>query len=193
MHADVDPQLVKADKKISDLKEDIRRLSGELNIKSSMLTALQEVAHEQSLQITSLMAALQDTVVGRGKRGPGCAPSPPHLSLSNRYSVLASDRDPDACTADTAAVAPSPPTGAVPAAPRLEESDLASNGAVAPSPPASGTPAAPCTDGSASSSLAPVDRSAAAAGPDHRLPSRTSASAARRRLLKEAVQRLPNF
>ncbi|KAL7401198.1 hypothetical protein ABVT39_024753 [Epinephelus coioides] len=87
MHTDVDPQLVKADKKISDLKEDIRRLS---------------------------------------------------------------------------------------AAPRLEESALTSNGAVAPSPPAGGTPAAPYTDGS---SLAPVDRSATAAGPDHRLPSRTSASA----------------
>ncbi|KAL7390780.1 hypothetical protein ABVT39_027641 [Epinephelus coioides] len=214
MHADVDPQLVKTDKKISDLKEDIRRLSGELNIKSSMLTALQEVAHEQSLQIASLTAALQDTVhwnpstwpppsssstlscrwswvevVGRGKRGPGCSASPPRLSLSNRYSALASDRDPDAGTADAAAAAPSPPTGAVPAAPRLEESASMSNGAVTPSPPAGGTPAAPCTDGSASSLLAPVDWSAAAAGPDHRLPSRTSASTARRRLLKEAVRR----
>ncbi|KAL7391387.1 hypothetical protein ABVT39_008655 [Epinephelus coioides] len=121
MHADVDPQLVKADKKISDLKEDICRLSGELHIKSSMLTALQEVAHEQSLQIASLTVALQDTVhwdpsawpppsssstpsrrwswvevVGRGKRGPGCATSPLRLSLSNRYNALTSDRDPDA-------------------------------------------------------------------------------------------------
>lgn len=123
------------------------------------------------------------------KRGPGCVASPPRLSLSNRYSALASDGDPDVGTADAAAAAPSPPTDAVPAAPRLEESASASNGAVAPSPPAGGTPAAPCTDGSASSSLAPVDRSAAAAGPDHRLPSRTSVSAARRRLLKEAVRR----
>ncbi|KAL7390654.1 hypothetical protein ABVT39_025097 [Epinephelus coioides] len=152
LHADVDPQLVKADKKISDLKEDIRWLSGELNIKSSMLTALQEVAHEQLLQITSLTAALQDTVhwdpsawpplsssstpsrrwswvevVGRGKRGPGCAASPPRLSLSNHYSTLASDGGPDAGTADAAAAAPSPPTSAVAAAPCLEESASASN------------------------------------------------------------------
>ncbi|KAL7384544.1 hypothetical protein ABVT39_004411 [Epinephelus coioides] len=215
MHANVDPQLVKANKKISDLKEDIRWLSGELNIKSSMLTALQEEAHEQSLQITSLTAALQDTVhwdtsawpppsssstpsrwwswvevVGRGKRAPGCAASPPRLSLSNRYSALASDGDPDAGSGGTGTAAPFPPTGAAPAAPRLEESALASNGAVAPSPLAGGTPAATCTDGSVSSSLAPiVGRSAAAAGPNHRLPSRTSASAARRRLLKEAVRR----
>ncbi|KAL7395649.1 hypothetical protein ABVT39_020810 [Epinephelus coioides] len=34
MHTDVDPQLVKVDKKIADLKEDIRWLSGELNDKS---------------------------------------------------------------------------------------------------------------------------------------------------------------
>ncbi|XP_049450867.1 testis-specific gene A8 protein-like [Epinephelus fuscoguttatus] len=213
MHGDVEPQLVKADKKISDLKEDIRQLSGELNNKSSMLTVLQEVAHEQSLQIASLTAALQDTVhldpsawpplsssstqshrwswvevVGRGKRAPGCAASPPRLSLSNRYSALASDGDPDAGTADNAAAAASPPTGAAPAAPHLEESASASNGAVAPSPPAGGTPAAPCMDGSASSSLAPVvDRSAAAAGPNHRLPCRASASATRRRPLKGAV------
>ncbi|KAL7381290.1 hypothetical protein ABVT39_003500 [Epinephelus coioides] len=87
-------------------------------------------------------------VVGRGKRAPGCAASPPRLSLSNPYSALASDGDPDTGSAGTG------------------------------------------TDGSASSSLAPVvDRSAAAAGPNHRLPSQTSASAARQRLLKEAVRR----
>ncbi|KAL7401502.1 hypothetical protein ABVT39_000621 [Epinephelus coioides] len=96
--------------------------------------------------------------------------------IPNRYSTLASDGDPDAGTADAAAAAPSPPTGAAPAAPHLEGSASASNGAVAPSPPTSGTPAAPCMDGSVSSSLAPV----VAAGPDHqhRLP----------RLLHEALK-----
>ncbi|KAL7403910.1 hypothetical protein ABVT39_006770 [Epinephelus coioides] len=62
MYPDVDPQLVEADKKIADLKADIRRLSGKLNDKSSMLTALQEVAHEQSLWIASLTVAPQNTV-----------------------------------------------------------------------------------------------------------------------------------
>ncbi|KAL7388201.1 hypothetical protein ABVT39_008792 [Epinephelus coioides] len=186
MHTNVDPQLVKADKKISD----ICRLSGELNIKSSMLTTLQEVAHEQSLQIASLTAALQDTVhwdpsawpppsssstpscrwswvevVGRGKRGPGCAASTPRLSLSNCYSALASDGDPDAGTADAAAAAPSSPTDAVPAAPRLEE--LASVRCCGSLSAGRWYTCSTLPHGSASSSLAPVDRSAAAAGPDH--------------------------
>ncbi|KAL7373205.1 hypothetical protein ABVT39_001147 [Epinephelus coioides] len=78
------------------------------------------------------------------------------------------------------------PLRLLPRRPVLFQKESAS---VAPSPTAGGTPAAPCTDGSASSSLAPVDRSAVAAGPNHLLPSWTSASAARRRLLKEAVRR----
>ncbi|KAL7406688.1 hypothetical protein ABVT39_024621 [Epinephelus coioides] len=79
MHADVDPQLVKADKKISDLKEDIRRA------KHQILHAdcPQEVAHEQSLQIASLMAALQDTV----HWDPSAWPPPSSSStLSHRWS-----------------------------------------------------------------------------------------------------------
>ncbi|KAL7395784.1 hypothetical protein ABVT39_023309 [Epinephelus coioides] len=142
MHTDVNPQLKKANKKIADLKEDIRRLSGELNDKSSMLTALQEVAHEQLLQIASVTAALQVMmhwdpsawpppsssstpschwswveVVGRGKRAPDCAAPPSRLSLSNCYSALALNSDPDAGPTDAAAAAPSPPTGASPAVP----------------------------------------------------------------------------
>ena len=166
-----------------------------------MLTAFQDVAHEQLLQISSLTAALQDTihwdpnawplpsssstpsgqrswskVVGKGKRAPDCATSLPRLSLSNRYSVLSSDGNPDAGPADAAA--PSSSTGAAPAAPRLEGPAPASRGDVAPSPP------------TGAASLAPVgDRSTSAAGPDHQLPPRTSASAARRKLLKEAVRR----
>ncbi|KAL7399786.1 hypothetical protein ABVT39_001738 [Epinephelus coioides] len=195
MHPDVDPHLEKADKKISDLKKDIRRISGELNDKSSMLTALQEVAHEQSLLTNGGPSRhgalgsqrLASTVLQLNTELPVVLGGGGRQGLSNRYCALASDGDPDT---GPATAAPSPPTGAAPAAPRLEGSASVSRGTVAPSPPIGCTPVVPCMDGSVSSSLAPVeDRSAVAAGPDHRLPSQESVSAARRRLLKEAVLR----
>ena len=50
--------LNKANKKIADLKEDIRRLSDELKKKDSLLSSFMEVASEQSKQITSLNATI---------------------------------------------------------------------------------------------------------------------------------------
>ena len=54
--------LQKANKKIADLKEDIRRLSDELKKKDSLLSSFMEVASEQSKQITSPNKIFQDTV-----------------------------------------------------------------------------------------------------------------------------------
>lgn len=105
--------LHKALKKITHLKEDIKRLSDELRRKEAMLSSCTELAVGQSKQISSLNSALQDTVywdsipprqsacstpklwtevVDRGrKRRPGKCSSPPCLNLANRYSVLADD------------------------------------------------------------------------------------------------------
>ena len=109
--------LKKANKKIADLNEDIRRLSDELKKKDSLLSSFKEVASEQSKQITSLNTTIQDTVkwdpianlrlsscstpnhqeswaevmvCGRNCRVVWSA-SPPHLDLSNRYTVLSDD------------------------------------------------------------------------------------------------------
>jgi len=51
---------IKANKNISDLKEDKRLLSQELQDKQAMLTSCLDLAHEQSLHIASLKVALQD-------------------------------------------------------------------------------------------------------------------------------------
>lgn len=105
--------LHKALKKITHLKEDIKRLSDELRRKEAMLSSCTDLAVGQSKQISSLNSALQDTVywdsihprqsacstpklwtevVDRGrKRRPGKCSSPPCLNLANRYSVLADD------------------------------------------------------------------------------------------------------
>ncbi|XP_030290867.1 uncharacterized protein LOC115592365 [Sparus aurata] len=125
--------LQKANKKIADLKEDIRRLSNELKKKDSLLSSFMEVASEQSKQITSLNTTIQDTVKwdpvanlrlsscstpnhqeswaevvvrGRTSREVRSA-SPPHLDLSNRYTVLSDDAT--AHPGDPA-VAPAAPT-----------------------------------------------------------------------------------
>ncbi|KAL7401421.1 hypothetical protein ABVT39_027915 [Epinephelus coioides] len=113
---DENQQLVKKDRIIANLKEDIRRLSAELNSQSELLTNTLDVAHKQSLQIASLKAALQDTVAWDPKSSP---PQPSsstprrkpqwsevvlrskkrtslgvglssHLSLSNRFEPLSS-------------------------------------------------------------------------------------------------------
>ncbi|KAL7407217.1 hypothetical protein ABVT39_004902 [Epinephelus coioides] len=54
LHKD-DLQLVET--KIADLRHVIRQLSDKLKSKSVLLTALQDVAHEQFLQISSLTTA----------------------------------------------------------------------------------------------------------------------------------------
>lgn len=68
--------------------DDVHRLSEELSGKETLLEQYMSDAHEQSLQIVSLTAAMQDTVVSQGrKRSPPGAASPA-LQLSNRYEAL---------------------------------------------------------------------------------------------------------
>lgn len=70
MPGEVDPLLKKANKQIADLKEDIRRLSDELQKKNSLSSSYMDLASEQSKQISSLGLAAQDTALW----------DPPHLS-----------------------------------------------------------------------------------------------------------------
>lgn len=105
----------KANKKITDLKEDIRRLSEELQKKDSLLSSSQSVDAEQTMRIAHLNASLQDTVLWdlNADSRPAVSSStpahrsswsevvsrrpkrtsPPPLSLSNRYEAL-SEADP---------------------------------------------------------------------------------------------------
>ena len=148
-HTETDLPLMKANKKIADLRVDIHRLSEELKRKSDMLIAMQDLAHEQSQRIFSLSAALQDTVhwdpstcprpscstpshqrswaevVHGGKVASDSNISPPHLTLSNRFEALSQPGlNPDFRDA----VASSRLAGAAPAAP-------GSGGPGCPSPP----------------------------------------------------------
>ena len=56
-------QLKKANKKIADLLEDIRRLSDELRKKETPLTGFVEVASSQSRRLASMIGATQDTIL----------------------------------------------------------------------------------------------------------------------------------
>ncbi|KAL7381985.1 hypothetical protein ABVT39_014610 [Epinephelus coioides] len=117
LHKD-DLQIVETNKKIADLRHVIGRLSDELKSKSVMSPALQDVAHEQFLQIFSLTVAklsatakLSDTLPSDQAACPrpsaSSTPShklswaevvrgrrpentilPPHLTLSNRLEAL---------------------------------------------------------------------------------------------------------
>ena len=51
-----------ANKKITDLEDDIRRLKDELKCQKALLSSYKDVALEQSRKIISLDAALQDTI-----------------------------------------------------------------------------------------------------------------------------------
>ena len=103
-------------KKISDLKDGIRRLSDELQKKESLQSNFMDVASVQSKEIASLSAILRDTVAwdpatgpqlsscstpkqlpwtevlvrGR-KRDPDGSASLPGLNLSNRFASLSAD------------------------------------------------------------------------------------------------------
>uniref|UniRef100_A0A7N6AHW4 SGNH hydrolase-type esterase domain-containing protein n=1 Tax=Anabas testudineus TaxID=64144 RepID=A0A7N6AHW4_ANATE len=72
--------LLRAYKKIADLKEDIRRLSDELRQKESLLTSVVDVASEQSKRIFSLTTALQDTAPRSGglPSSESVEPAAPH-------------------------------------------------------------------------------------------------------------------
>ena len=50
-----------ANTEIADLREDVRRMSEELKTKDALLTACLDVAHDQSLRISTPSVALQDT------------------------------------------------------------------------------------------------------------------------------------
>jgi len=52
-----------SNKDITNLKEDIWKLSNELKSKSDMLNSLLDLAHQQSMHIASLKTALQETVL----------------------------------------------------------------------------------------------------------------------------------
>lgn len=188
---DEDPRLTRANKTITNLREDIRKLSDELKSKSEQLTSILDVAHEQSLCIASLKAALQDTapwdpdtshrpsssstprqnplwteVVTRGrKRISDSAAPPPRLSLSNRFETLS--------LLGEAPVAGCNPCGSADAAAPSSSADGASaaNGVSAAPRPSGPTSSSPTSDGV-------VDR-----------PQSGPSSASRRLLLKQAVLR----
>lgn len=109
-------QVIKKHRIIANLREDIRRLTQELRTKSELLTRTQDVAQEQSQQISSLKAALQDAVawdptssspqpsssmprreplwsevvVRSKKRASHSVGLSPHLTVSSRFEPLLS-------------------------------------------------------------------------------------------------------
>ncbi|KAE8280181.1 hypothetical protein D5F01_LYC22323 [Larimichthys crocea] len=126
--------LMKANKKIAYLKDDIRRLSDELLKKDSLLSSFMDVALQQSKKLASLSTTLHDTVVWdpatcprpsscstpnhqsswadvvarNHKRDSNKAVSPPRLSLSNRYAALSDDTPAHPPDAPAGPAAPSP-------------------------------------------------------------------------------------
>uniref|UniRef100_A0A3B3CQN2 Uncharacterized LOC112139390 n=1 Tax=Oryzias melastigma TaxID=30732 RepID=A0A3B3CQN2_ORYME len=191
---------------ITDLKDDIRRLKAELEMKDALLSKFMDVSFAQSKQLTSLSAALQDTapwdpstcprpssfstpkqrsldeeVVVRLPRGSfDETQKPPLLSLSNRFASLASDA-PAPSAANTAAQIP-PDLGSVMEFPALRRD-------ATEIPTEHGRTAA-----GSNPACAPRISAKASSSPDtHRqleLPasSRSATSSSRRRMLKEAVR-----
>ena len=190
----VDPALLQqANKNISDLKDDIRRLSDELQKKESLLSSFMDIASVQSGEIASLSAVLRDTVAwdpaadprlsscstprqlpwtevlvrGR-KRDPDGSASQPSLNLSNRFSSLSADNP--AHPGDFPAAAP-PCLVTRPAAPLPQMASL--------------TPAAP-----PGQAVTPADQdNPLRPGLNQRLSSRSKTSTLRRQILKDAVLR----
>ena len=137
-----------ANKEIADLKEDIRRLSEDLKTKDALLTACMDVAHNQSLRISSFSAAFQDTALWdptasqhlsscltpvikppwievdrEQKRALSRTPSPPALSLSKCYIAL-SESELVVADVDRKARPASKPTGQPPSQKRTATSRL---------------------------------------------------------------------
>ncbi|XP_073328899.1 uncharacterized protein [Pagrus major] len=169
-----------ANKQITDLKEDIRRLSEELQDKQTMLTSCLDLAHEQSMHIASLKAALQDTVPWDTSTCPRPFTSSTPSLQSSRAEIVIRDRK--RIQDGTAS-------------PRLSLSNrfeaLADNPDLRPVPggPAACSPA-PVDDAEPSSPPAPAGaRCRRASAPGHRLSFRTTDPASRRKFLKEAVLR----
>ncbi|KAI4802865.1 hypothetical protein KUCAC02_006436 [Chaenocephalus aceratus] len=110
-HPEDDVLLQRANKQITDLKEDIRRLSDKLKEKESLVSGLMEVASVQSKQLASFSATTHDTVLWDPSTCPrpsDCSTpghqqswsevvrksflngvtSPPRLGLRNRFAAL---------------------------------------------------------------------------------------------------------
>ena len=172
--------LQKANKTITDLKEDIRRLSDELKKKDTLLTSYMDAAAGQSSRLATLgatLTALQDTVPWDSSSLPQPSCSTPNgdrlwstvvcggrkrdtdaasrLSLSNRYGALSADNP----------VLPGGVSPAVTAPPRRD-----------PSPK-------PLT------AAADDARAAGSSTELQRLSSRSASSAARRKMVRDAVDR----
>ncbi|KAF1388571.1 hypothetical protein PFLUV_G00091680 [Perca fluviatilis] len=184
--------LIKANKQIANLKEDILRLSEELRRKDSLLSSYVDLACGQSRKLASLDSTLQDTVtwdpaacqrpsscstplhgsswidvvVRSRKRGSDGTVSPSLLSLSNRYAALA-----------------------------VENPVLTVGASAAPSRPnrvASTTPVNPVGQPpKIAEKVDAVEAPEESNGKSTRRPpsTRTSSASARRRILKEAVLR----
>ena len=161
---EVSRELQLANKRIADLKEDIRQLSAELRKKDKLLSSYIEVAVGQSSRLASL-GALQDTVPwdsstcphpscstpierrwtevvtgGRRRDSKGA----PRLSLSNRYGALSADENP-ALPGDIAPAAAAPP-------PRQATDQTPLATVIAPSYTPSSSPPMPLTTDTAPSS-----------------------------------------
>ncbi|XP_024128430.1 uncharacterized protein LOC112146695, partial [Oryzias melastigma] len=195
---------------ITDLKEDIRRLKAELEMKDALLSKFMEVSFVQSKRLTSLSAALQDTapwdpstcprpssfstpkqrsldedvVVRLPRRSFDETQKPVPLSLSNRFASLAVD-SPGPPAANTAALFP-PDLGSIVDFPALQKE-------AAEIPVEHGRTAA-----SSDPARAPRITTKASSAPDRHykldLPASSwpttssSTSSSRRRILKEAVR-----
>uniref|UniRef100_A0A3P9JMZ9 SGNH hydrolase-type esterase domain-containing protein n=1 Tax=Oryzias latipes TaxID=8090 RepID=A0A3P9JMZ9_ORYLA len=201
----VSQSLSKATGMITDLKEDIRRLKAELEMKDALLSRFMDVSFAQSKRLSSLSAALQDTAPW----DPSTCPRPssfstpkqrsldeevvvrrprrrrsdetrkaPLLSLSNRFSGLDAD-SPAPSAAFTAAQTP-PDLGSTMDFPALRRDATVI-------PKEDGRIAA-CSNPDRASGIT----AKAPSGSDERLDlpasSRAPASSTRRRILKEAVR-----
>ncbi|KAM4537037.1 peroxisomal acyl-coenzyme A oxidase 3-like [Odontesthes bonariensis] len=157
-------------KDITNLKEDIRKLSDELKSKNEMLNSLLDLDHQQSMHIASLKTALQDTVLW----DPGTSPRP--SSSSTPRHTLWSEvvcRRKKASNRDDLVLSN-----------RFEAlSTLTSDGALVAPPPSYG-PVAAGTEGLAPSSARPVATRARA---NRQARRSLSSSGKRRQLLRDAV------
>ncbi|KAF3838757.1 hypothetical protein F7725_010525 [Dissostichus mawsoni] len=167
-HPEDDVLLQRANKQITDLKEDIRRLSDELKEKDSLVSSLMEVASVQSFL--------------------NGVTSPPRLGLRNRFTAL-SDNPVHPVYAPAALTRPDDPArpaGAPAALARPDDLARPADAPVAPTRPdlhpAASATSAPAADSICAASQATVEAT-------RRPSSRPATTSSRRRLLKEAVLR----
>ncbi|KAF3845871.1 hypothetical protein F7725_002949 [Dissostichus mawsoni] len=206
-HPEDDVLLQRANKQITDLKEDIRRLSDELKEKDSLVSSLMEVASVQSKQLASFSATIHDTVLWDPSTCPrpsDCSTpghqqswsevvrrsflngvtSPPRLGLRNRFTALSDN--PLMPRGLTRPDDPARPAGAPAALARPDDLARPADAPVAPTRPdlhpAASATSAPAADSICAASQATVEST-------RRPSSRPATTSSRRRLLKEAVLR----